>query len=178
MTTQTAFVFPEMTDEPADNVGMLQALSEMLNDNAMSRITQAFEQMEVVEEELKSFVHRYPDKSTALQKTFSSLRWMLNTAAPEPVYRHHVRELLQRVVDGERLDQGTRAEALMAFHDTSLKAPLTSEASIVALTLFREIYGEVPSVTDHDLREPWPGAGDELLFGLLKRLTQKRELSH
>ncbi|MGI9296071.1 MAG: hypothetical protein ACR2PS_18965 [Pseudomonadales bacterium] len=182
MTAQTAFSFPELTaasDVSAGtlNMNMEQTLGSLLDDATFSSITQAFVQMKMVEEELKCFIGRHPEKSMALQNTFCAMRWILGAVVPDPVYRHHVRELLQRVVDGHRLDTGTRAEALMAFHDASLKAPLNTEAMIVAHRLFKEVYGDVPSVIDDELREPWPGAGDELLSGLVRKLTQNRTIT-
>jgi hypothetical protein len=177
MHAQVEMMFPELTaltDQPAASLEMEQAFGSLMDGEVLSVFTRSFAQMEIAEEEIQRFQERHPERAAAIQKTFLPLRWMLNEPAPEPVFRHHVQELLQRVVDDVSLSPGTRAEALIAFHVTSLKAPLTSEAMIVAIDLFRQIYGDLPSVTDHGLKEPWPGAGDELLAGLYRKLSQDR----
>ena len=178
MHAQVEMRFPELTavtDQPAATPAMEDALSGLVGDDLMSLFERSFAQIAIAEEEIEHYRQRHPTCAAAIQQTFLPLRWRLNEPAPDPVFRHHVQELLQRVVDGDSLSLGTRAEALMAFHATSLKAPLTTEAMMVALDLFRQVYGEVPNVTDHGFQEPWPGAGDELLAGLLRKLSQDRQ---
>ena len=143
MHAQVEMRFPELTavtDQPAATIEIEEALKPLMGYEIFSVFERSFAQMEIAEEEIGKYQQRHPERAAAIQQTFLPLRWILNEPAPEPVFRYHVPELLQRVVDDKPLATGTRAEALMAFHVTSLKAPLTTEAMIVALDLFEQIY--------------------------------------
>lgn len=89
------------------------------------------------------------------------------------LYRSHARELVARFKAEEDTRLGTDAECLAAILHGALKAPLDSTAGALAERLFRGVFdadevrrlglGEAP-------REPWPGASDELLTTLRRKL--------
>lgn len=89
------------------------------------------------------------------------------------LYRSHARELIARFKAKEDTRPGTDAECLTALLHGALKAPLDSTAAALAERLFRGVFdadevrrlglGEAP-------REPWPGASDELLTTLRRKL--------
>lgn len=100
---------------------------------------------------------------------------------PIDVYRHHARELVDRMVvarDAKRdpdLELGTRAEVLLACMNSSLNAPLTREATAVYETLFSEILPAEWAKLGMD-RTPgrWPTQIEEDIEAEQRRLRGKR----
>jgi hypothetical protein len=93
------------------------------------------------------------------------------------VYRSHCRELLERVIRGQNTDQGTDAECLGLALDTSLIAPYGAIGSALCSRLFLSVFGRLPNGVENDVREPWPGAIDEELTKLRRRIARKRGAS-
>jgi len=54
----------------------------------------------------------------------------------DTLYRWHIRELLRRAAAGEPLDEPTRAETLAVLSESSLNAPLSHDAAVVATQLW------------------------------------------
>ncbi len=86
----------------------------------------------------------------------------------EQVYRAHVRELLQRVVNNQDTTAPTQAELLCAMLEMSYRAPLNCQYTAVAEHLY-------PRVMDRPLDgtptpEPWTGATQEALTKLSRKL--------
>ena len=167
---------PDAERRPGDKGTRLeQALLEHLGAPLAGVIERAFDYIRLAESEIDDFKEKFPAQAEELHATFRYLAWQLDVAAPELVYRHHARELLQRVVDGDSLCLGTQAEALMMLHATSLRSPLKTEAVTLQLRLFRAVYGDTARVVDYDGTEPWPGACDELLGEIVRKLSRDRD---
>ena len=127
----------------------------------------AFRLMEIAEDELHAAgCARVPGLFVALCPTAGIDK------LDEAVYRAHVRELIGRSQRGESLDPGTEVEVMYALHLASLKAPL----GVIPTTLYERLFHKtLPGrLTGDDLgRDPWPGACDELLATMRRKLTCK-----
>ena len=159
-------------------------LREVLGEAACSEFESEFHLIEIAEGTIKRFVDRYPSHASMLNRAFMALQWHLRKPVRDELYRAHVQELLQRVVEHKPLEEGTRAEALVAISDTSLRAPLVYEYAAIAEKLFLEIFGPdaLGGPEQPMFHEPWPGALEELLNELRRRirvpsrqLTQRKQ---
>ena len=143
-----------------------------------STIERTFALMRVAEEEIAEAKLRHPAWADALDGGFRALCPPEGMSGfDEKVYRAHVRELLGRVATpGFRADDvrlGTHAEAMLALSAGSLRHPLEAAHQALFEKLFAEVMGfsvdgGVPA------REPFPGACDDVLRGLVRRLTRDR----
>jgi len=108
-------------------------------------ISGILDQVEICESVIAKTRHDNPEHNAAIWNSFkllmpSELLW----EAPEPVYRAHCAELLERVVKGQDTTLGTKAEIMMALSESSLAHPLTHTASVLYARLFREILPRTP----------------------------------
>ena len=138
-----------------------------------------FALMEIAEEELAAARRRHPLAEFAIQKSFPLLQPEAGLFAGKhaELYRAHCRELLARVAEGaseKELRLGTRAEVLCVLTDWSLSTPPGPQGAALLSTLFGEVFPDRVDPDDSNLlREPWPGATDELL-GALQRQIERR----
>jgi len=108
-------------------------------------IGDVFNQMEICESVITETRNRHPEHDKAIWNSFSLLMpSKLLQEAPEPVYRAHCTELLDRVYKGQDTTLGTKAEIMMALSESSLAHPLTHTASVLYARLFREILPRTP----------------------------------
>jgi hypothetical protein len=130
-----------------------------------------FNRIEIATETIKRFVEAYPGHASALNRAFMSLRWEIPGPVPDELYRAHAEELLQRVLEHESLEVGTRAEALIALSKFSLRGPLVPQYAALSEKLFLEIFGpeSIPGGGPM-LQESWQGASEQLLNELLQRI--------
>jgi hypothetical protein len=134
--------------------------------------------MDVAEQELAAAAKAHPDKAVALNGSFMLVAPPPGMAMLAPdVYRSHCRELLERVIRGENTDLGTDAECLTLALDTSLMAPYGSMGSSLCSRLFLSVFGRLPDGVEDNVREPWPGAVDEELQRLRRRVGRTRRRS-
>lgn len=99
-----------------------------------------------------------------------AMRWQLNCQATERVFRAHVDELLDRVVRGESLEEGTMAEVLMTLSDFSVREPMSSQPAALFDEVFNAIWREESPIGKSNLHEPWDGANAQLLAELRMKL--------
>jgi|ERR1700742_253971 len=94
-------------------------------------MAEAFDQMELAEDEIRKAQDRHPAHRDRLYHSFSLLKpnMGLERMASEMVYRAHCRELLERVVAGTDTRPGTAAEVCCVMLETTKLAPLTSAAA-------------------------------------------------
>lgn len=90
-----------------------------------------FDQMEWADDEIQKATRRHPRHTEQIDHSFPLLRPNsdLERMNSEMVYRAHCSELLDRVAAGEDTRPGTAAEVCCAMLDTSLRTPITSEAT-------------------------------------------------
>jgi hypothetical protein len=115
-------------------------LNSFFDPNQTSAIGSAFHCMDLAEEEIALAKSDYPVFEAQIHDAFRHL------CPTEPlrglsddVYRHHCREILQRIVNGEGLRPGTAAECLCALAAASLELPPTRAAGLLYWELFERV---------------------------------------
>jgi hypothetical protein len=63
------------------------------------------------------------------------------SSVDDKIFVHHCRELVKRFLKGNSLEPGTSAEVMLTLSNTSLIAPLNSDASIAYARIFDSIFG-------------------------------------
>lgn len=177
MTTAHAVKLDQDNPE-ASSSGFCQRLFDDIGaGSTWTSIQGAFAQMEIAEAAIDRVLRQYPDRKDDIDCCFVHLRWQLSVTVTDVVFRCHVDELLQRVVDNRTLALGTKAEALMALHAASLVAPPGARSAALFVELFAEIYGDALADIDGRIQEPWNGSSEELLSELRRKLKTDRNLS-
>ena len=148
--------------------GMLASLFPAPTAN---RIRSAFEKMEIAERLIAAAKKKHPGRAEALHEAFGILcpPEILRDKA-DKLYEHYCNELLERIAQGGDTTKGTKAEALCVLLEASLKSPLQRDHTALIDSLFREIIGKLPDNTEAE-RESYPGARQEILDGLTKKMT-------
>ena len=109
-----------------------------------SGFARAFAALDIATEEIARFERAHGKGrriSAALFKATCPSPFF-NGGYHEQVFRHHVRELLERALRGEQMHLGTDAEALLAMREASLASPLNRDGEAVFHHLFRTVMGE------------------------------------
>ncbi len=160
---------------------LCETMSEHFGNDATSVFTtvrNTFQCMDIAQEEMERAELLHGDQKEKIKDAFLDLMPGMFVGRPDQLYRSHCRELLGRVVSGADLCPGTRAEAMLAMHATSLLAPLNAQGSALYESLFTGIFGEPARARASGGRlwwdEPWPGASDELLSTISRRLARDR----
>jgi hypothetical protein len=139
-----------------------------------------FELMEVAEEEIKAGQRRHPRKAALINECFKQLCPPARfTELDEKLYRHHARELIERVAwtaGGDPAEQvpvrfATKAEILVCLMEQSLKAPLARQYAGLYEWLFVQVMGCTPP--GEPVREPWSGATTALFVQLRERCNRR-----
>lgn len=92
----------------------------------------------------------------------------------DALYRHHCREILQRVLRKKDTRPGTEAECLVALSEASLKAPLERDHALVAFRIAASIFPrQANTFFDPKQKESYAGACAEILLRLRKGLAKK-----
>lgn len=99
------------------------------------RVARVFDFMGIAEEELARLgVKRKGDLAALFPGEFLHY--------DEELYRHHARELVERMRRDQRTSLGTRAEVLLTMMKASLVSPLTRAGQAVYEHLFAELFPE------------------------------------
>jgi hypothetical protein len=119
-----------------DEVGGLpvDALSLVFSRGEMEAILGVFGRIEVAEEEIERYMEKATDEKTRqrIDDAFLGLQptpVLKHSPAIDRLYRGYVRELLQRILDGEDTRPGTYAEIAVVMSEVSQVTPLSKEAS-------------------------------------------------
>jgi hypothetical protein len=134
-------------------------------------LEECFRRVALAEEAIARLSAQHPRRARQLHGAFRILCWRLQVSVCDEVYIAHAEELLERVVKDEDTSFGTHAEVLVCLSTLSLRAPFAAQPAALFALLFRRIFKrEVNFDSDHDPREPWKGANDELLSELRRKL--------
>lgn len=161
---------PSRTSNPVEEYQIPSALLELLGPLG-STIADCFRRMSLAESAIERFCAHHPRHAKRLDGAFCILNWQLPVRVRDQIYVAHLEELLQRVVDGQCVSEGTRAEVLVFLNSASVRAPLRQQAAALYAELFRELlHTEALFEEDKDPTEPWRGASAELLETLRRDL--------
>lgn len=135
-------------------------------------LSDCFHRMTLAEQAIKRFCARHPRHAKRLNRAFGILNWYLPERVLDAIYVAHLDELLQRVVDGHSVSEGTRAEVLAFLSLASLRAPMGHQAAAAYAALFRELLGAEAQFEDDTYPvEPWRGAAAEVVADLRRKLS-------
>ena len=139
-------------------------------------IEDTFSCMEIAEEVIAAAKQAQPDHEEVIHETF---RYLCPTEALRgkavDLCRAHCQEIIQRVIDRERLEPATNPEMCGALSDLSLIAPLNSTASYLYHRCFKRVFpGKTIAVDGYEPQESHPGAAEELARELRRRLSTSR----
>ena len=104
--------------------------------DVMTLLKRTLGDIEVAEEEIEKAKTEFPDKADLIHQCFLPLQRPRVLRGKDTLYWWHIRELLRRAAAGEALDEPTRAETLAVLSETSLDAPLSHDAAVVATQLW------------------------------------------
>lgn len=155
---QAASIPPQAGLPGTTGTGMLEGLGEVL-DQVVPVVFQHIDHAEALSAE---FTEKYPEHAQRFRQGFKYLGWSLEIpVADTRLYRVHVTELLQRVVDEESWQSATGAEVLSWLLKVGLERRLDDAEVAVAVWLCELFYGVsvppparpyVPDVDDATLR--------------------------
>lgn len=166
---------PNTTVNSTDRDRIAQTLVEAGAGPVVKQLARVFAYIEIADQEMKRSTDERPERAADIRKAFVLLCWR-SDVLPLPtdeVYRAHAREIINRVINGRKVEYGTSAEALMALSQQSLKAPLNQ----TGLCAMQRMFAEVMEVDVDFAPEPYPGAAQELLSTLKTKLTAHRDVS-
>ena len=134
-----------------------------------------FEFIKVAEEEIERAQRRHPEQAAELHRTFGFLRPDHFITYHPTIYRHHCRELLERIATGADTRAGTLAEAAIAIMQVTLATPIKRDVTILYGRLLKRFFPEQRETLNHfPTEESYPGRCDEILAKLLPKLTAPR----
>lgn len=156
----------------------LQTLASLLPPSLARAAVSTFQLIDIADEEITASKRRHPKRVDEINAVFAHLFPPARFKELDPrVYRHHVRELVERAAGAD--DHGsatpmtlaTAAEVLVTLMEQSLRAPLAQQYAALYETLFLQVMGA--KVPGEPVREPWPGASAELLAALRRKCNRR-----
>lgn len=125
-----------------------------------------------------------PEMARKIHDAFLAFQPTVYLREKGSLYRPHVAELLDRVVESKDLRDPTVAEMLGLVSETTLTAPLSSPATALYFRLFRELFPASPILRFGKYEESrvtrgeygsYPGDVEELRETLRKRMRHEIE---
>ena len=137
--------------------------------NAFER---AFEMMKFVEAEILEAMRRHPEERVKLWNAFKLMAPsnVFEATHAEEVYRYHVREILERVANGEDTRPGTRAEVCLMISKMTQASRLQDDVEVLGLTIADEIFPGKDLLAE-GRRASYPGALEETERHFRKKLA-------
>lgn len=140
-----------------------------------------FDFMGLAEEVIADMKNEYPDREKEIHNAFKYLypnRELFISITPV-VYKHHCREIIERVLNKHPLNFGTSAEVLLVLHNMSFVHPLSQTYSFLIDRLFKEVMGldaasMIKGDFDYILQEAYPGEADEIDTMLRRKIMRER----
>ena len=151
---------------------IMKELGKLAGKDFVNTLARVFRCQAIAEEEITAAKKR--NKKANFDGHFMALKPPASfIGKSDDLYRHHVRELLERVAkvaSRNPLSPATKAEVLAKLMDESLIAPPSSQYVALAPALFREVFPNSGIDLGVDDGQPWPTSNEELLADLRKRL--------
>jgi len=135
---------------------MTDAAYDILGPALGGAVRNAFDLMEIAEEEIASYKEKFPDKEDELHGSF------MKVVPPDgmekltdKVYRHHCQQILNWVAHDRKVGT-TDAQVIMALSAMTVQFPVRREFAAAYAILFERIFGFVPGdnstyLTENDL---------------------------
>lgn len=107
---------------------MKQAFSAIGDESLFGSIQHQFDLMDIAEELIAQYKAKHPNRETELDAAFIICRWpaVLHHEAPVSLYRAHVSQILDMVLEGD-VDRPTWLEMAAMVCEASHAAPIRSE---------------------------------------------------
>jgi hypothetical protein len=166
----------------------LEALGVM-STQQFGALAGVFDGMEIAGEEMEKGMARWPERAAEIDKIWNALlpSGFFEKRRHPDLYRHHVRQLIDRCGQGEDLRPLTDAELLCAFMEAATHTPLVRRANGVIMMLFRNIFPDFQHHDDPELNaqmqnpktyDSWGGEVEELIQAeRMKHLQEFRNLA-
>lgn len=143
-----------------------------------STIYGVFEYVDIADKFIEDTIRKYPDRAPELWDTFKLLQPSTKMMKMHhKVYDHHIRELMQRVLNGDDLKPATRAEIQVEMSEVSQVIPIHNRGAFLFSRLFKQIFGAthriVQDIDTVALNEPYKGAADEMESELRHKLRNE-----
>ena len=167
-----------MPDEPAsadDVPGILREplVREVLGEGLVRTLTVFWQQWTAFAHVVADYSTRYPEHAQAFDAAFPHAQWVVKTWPGREVYRKHVEELLQRVVNGESLAPGTAAEVFTWLLRTGQDEDLEPAPLAVSVQLLERLLGHhLPVCMEPSIPSVPAAEIDAALSRLREQLTQ------
>ncbi len=171
-----------------EEMGLMQA-------GEMKALSSIFDGMEVAMDEIEAGQIRWPEQADKVWDCFLALRptdvllarYGPLVGAGGELYRHHVRQLVDRCGQGKDMRPATDAELLCAFMGAATASPLIRRAHGLIQAMFNNtfpdfVFHDDPEV-DRQIKDPksydaWGGQVEELIAQERQRQAQEfRKLS-
>lgn len=146
-------------------------------------VSTAFQFMDLAEEVITEMKEASDERlRDQIHSSFMSLlpSALLLSLSNEKLYKHHCKEIIQRVISKAPLNVGTKAEVVCACCAMSTKAPLNDDFSLVYWEAFLDIFPEFEetirkdTIEDFDFRESWKGRKEEIYAQIQKKVVTGR----
>lgn len=157
--------------DPSERLSSIDVLGRFLG----SAVGNAFDLMELAEEEIAASEERWPLQAPVFHDCFLMLYpgSDLFNAKADVLYRKHCRELLDRVAKGGDHRDPTKAELACFLCESSQVAPLEHNASAFYMNVFRDLFPDNTFADEDYLYSgDWEGAVAELEQQMMRRLRR------
>ena len=154
---------------------VINELNPSFDSTTILKVHSALDLIAIAEEEIDDICKKQPDKKKSIWPAFPILRPTDYFLCKEPkIYRHHCRELLQRILTGIDTRLGTKAECMFIISEMTLKTPVNQDCSALYFNLFSEIMGKNKLIEKSNAGVySYPEAGTELLQTISKKIYQE-----
>ena len=164
-----------------NSIAATQQLLNIIDSPNLKKIIGLFDQMVIADEEIEFAKMQHPNQRALLHQCFLLLQpsGILNSVVglAERIYRAHCRQLLERVVTGEKLEQPTDAEIMIIVMQGSLVGPLRNDYAYAYFKLFRQHFPDaLPEIDEYKPQESWQGAGDEIIERMRKKSVERNKV--
>lgn len=162
------------------SIGIKQLEMITGNKNLGNVMSSIFEQVMIVEEEIKAYRSRPNIDELHKQAIFNSFEIfapncsLCNWRLIPNLLHYHVREILDRILANEDINPPTNAEVLWVLSEMSMRQPLNADATYLMSTIFRKVFGEEnykKCFDEHQPSESYEGASDDILYSIKRRLS-------
>lgn len=146
---------------------------KVLGENLVKHLWRLCTQLTIAGSVISEYVQQYPAHAQACERSCIRMRWSLRVWPGDELFRAHVRELLQRLVEGQSLTQGTAAEVLTQLLKDGCERDLDPAPLALTVRLFDQLCGRaLPDGVRAEVPVVDAAAMDEVLVSMRAQLAQ------